>query len=54
LKESSSLDASGRRFQGNDRDCPMSKNSLTISPPACSITCRERANCQLREEVGSY
>jgi hypothetical protein len=50
---SSNRDASGRRFHGNDLDCPTSKYSATISPPSCSMTWRERASCQLRDEVAS-
>jgi hypothetical protein len=44
---------SGRRFHGNDRDWPMSKNSSTISPPAASMTWRDRTSCQLRDDAGS-
>jgi hypothetical protein len=32
---------------------PTSKYSATISPAACSMTWRERASCQLRDEAGS-
>ena len=52
-KASSSRAASGRRFHGSDRDWPMSKYSATISPPAGSMTWRERASCQFRDDVGS-
>jgi len=51
-RSSRSLAASGRRFQGRDRDCPTSKNSATTVPPLGSMSSRARRSCQAREGGG--
>src|SRR3954454_10262620 len=54
FNSASSRDDSGRRSHGTDRECPMSKNSATISPPRGSTTFRAFAICQPRDVAGSW